>query len=146
MSKSNTVHISHNLLLIHPFYNDVKLNIASGQIYCIILYLFINIYQEAGMQVNGKIIDWGKTARCLRPAQQMLISSRKQQHHWFKKINKREKKENFVLVGITVSEVLVMAKIITCNGIKRNMLFNASSPMSDQNRISPYNVITISSR
>ena len=23
MSKSNTVHISHNLLLIHPFYNDV---------------------------------------------------------------------------------------------------------------------------
>ena len=75
----------------------------------------------------------------------MLISGRKQQHHWFKKINKREKKENFVLVGITVSEVLVMAKI-TCNGIKRNMFFNASSPMSDQNRISPYNVITVSSR
>ena len=24
MSKSNTVHISHNLLLIHPFYNDVR--------------------------------------------------------------------------------------------------------------------------
>ena len=85
------------------------------------------------------------TARCLRPAQQMLISRRKQQHHWFKKINKREKKENFVLVGITVSEVLVMAKI-TCNGTKRNMLFNPLSPMSDQNRISPYNVITISSR
>ena len=49
------------------------------------------------------------------------------------------------LVGITVSEVLVMAKI-TCNGTKRNMLFNPLSPMSDQDRISPYNVITISSR
>ena len=24
MSKSDTVHISHNLLLIHPFYNDVR--------------------------------------------------------------------------------------------------------------------------
>ena len=24
MSKSNTVHISHNLLLIHPFYSDVS--------------------------------------------------------------------------------------------------------------------------
>ena len=24
MSKSNTVHISHNLLLIYPFYNDVS--------------------------------------------------------------------------------------------------------------------------
>ena len=76
----------------------------------------------------------------------MLISRRKQQHHWFKKIDKREKKRQILwLVGITVSEVLVMAKI-TCNGTKRNMLFNPLSPMSDQNRISPYNVITISSR
>ena len=50
------------------------------------------------------------------------------------------------LVGITVSEVLVMAKM-TCNGTKKkNMLFNLLSPMSDQDRISPYNVITISSR
>ena len=49
------------------------------------------------------------------------------------------------LVGITVSEVLVMTKI-TCNGTKKNMLFNILSPMSDQDRISPYNVITISSR
>ena len=49
------------------------------------------------------------------------------------------------LVGITVSEVLVMAKI-TCNGTKRNTLFNHSSPISDQDRISPNNVITISSR
>ena len=49
------------------------------------------------------------------------------------------------LVGITVSEVLVMAKM-TCNGKKKNMLFNLLSPMSDQDRISPYNVITISSR
>ena len=38
-----------------------------------------------------------------------------------------------------------MAKI-TCNGTKRNTLFNPLSPMSDQDRISPYNVITISSR
>ena len=50
------------------------------------------------------------------------------------------------LVGITVSEVLVMAKI-TCNGTtEKKMLFNLLSPMSDQDRISPYNVITISSR
>ena len=39
------------------------------------------------------------TARCLRPAQQMLISRRKQQHHWFKKIDKRERKANFVVSG-----------------------------------------------
>ena len=48
------------------------------------------------------------------------------------------------LVGITVSEVLVMAKM-TCNG-KKKMLFNLLSPMSDQDRISPYNIITISCR
>ena len=29
---------------------------------------------------------------------------------------------------------------------KKDMLFNLLSPMSDQDRISPYNVITISSR
>ena len=75
----------------------------------------------------------------------MLISGRKQQHHWFKKINKREKRQILWLVGITVSEVLVMAKI-TCNGTKRNTLFNPSSPISVQDRISPNNVITISSR
>ena len=39
-----------------------------------------------------------------------------------------------------------MTAKITCNGTKRNTLFNPSSPMSDQDRISPYNVITISSR
>ena len=38
-----------------------------------------------------------------------------------------------------------MAKM-TCNGTKKNMLFNLLSPMSDQDRISPYNIITISSR
>ena len=103
---------------------------------------YISGSRYAGEWENYRLRE---TARCLRPAQQMLISGRKQQHHWFKKINKREKKENFVLVGITVSEVLVMAKI-TCNGTKRNMLFNPLSPMSDLNRISPYNVITISSR
>ena len=48
-------------------------------------------------------------------------------------------------MGITVSEMLVMAKI-TCIGTKRNMLFNPLSPMNDQDRISPYNVITISGR
>ena len=42
-------------------------------------------------------------------------------------------------VGITVSEVLVMAKM-TCNGTKKNLLFNLLSPMSDQDRISPYNI------
>ena len=47
------------------------------------------------------------------------------------------------LKGITVSEVLVMAKI-TCNGQNKNTLLLI--PMSDQNRISPYNFITISSR
>ena len=71
----------------------------------------------------------------------MLISRRKQQQQ-----QPREKKRQILwLVGITVSELLVMAKI-TCNGTKRNTLFNPLSPMSDQNRISPYNVITISSR
>ena len=35
---------------------------------------------------------------------------------------------------------------MTCNGTKKNMLFNLLSPMSDQDRISPYNIITISSR
>ena len=58
---------------------------------------------------------------------------------------KEEKMQILWLVGITVSEVLVMAKI-TCNGTKRNTLFNPSSPMNDQDRISPYNVITISIR
>ena len=58
---------------------------------------------------------------------------------------KEKKMQILWLVGITVSEVLVMAKI-TCNGTKKNMLFNILSPMSDQDRISPYNVITISSR
>ena len=29
---------------------------------------------------------------------------------------------------------------------KKKMLFNLLSPMSDQDRISPYNIITISSR
>ena len=38
-----------------------------------------------------------------------------------------------------------MAKI-TCNGTKRNTLFNPSSAISDQDRTSPNNVITISSR
>ena len=38
-----------------------------------------------------------------------------------------------------------MAKM-TCNGTKKNLLFNLLSPMSDQDRISPYNIITISSR
>ena len=47
------------------------------------------------------------------------------------------------LKGNTVSEVLVMAKI-TCNGQNKNTLLLI--PMSDQNRISPYNFITISSR
>ena len=47
------------------------------------------------------------------------------------------------LKGITVSEVLVMAKI-TCNGQNKNTLLLIA--MSDQNRISPYNFITISSR
>ena len=47
------------------------------------------------------------------------------------------------LKGITVSEVLVMAKI-TSNGQNKNTLLLI--PMSDQNRISPYNFITISSR
>ena len=47
------------------------------------------------------------------------------------------------LKGITVSEVLVMAKI-TCNGQNKNTLLLI--PMSDQNRISPYNFTTISSR
>ena len=76
----------------------------------------------------------------------MLISGRKQQHHWFKKINKKEKNRQILwLEGITVSEVLVMAKI-TCYGTKRNTFFNPLSPMSDQDRISPYNVVTISSR
>ena len=71
----------------------------------------------------------------------MLISRRKQQQQ-----QPREKKRQILwLVGITVSELLVMAKI-TCNGAKRNKLFNPLSPMNDQNRISPYNVITISSR
>ena len=60
-------------------------------------------------------------------------------------IMKEEKMQILCLVGITVSEVLVMAKI-TCNGTKRNMLLNPLSPMSDQNRISLYKVITISSR
>ena len=103
---------------------------------------YISRSRYAGEWENYRLRE---TARCLRPAQQMLISRRKQQHHWFKKINKREKRQILWLVGITVSEVLVMAKI-TCNGTKRNMLFNPLSPMSDQNRISPYNVITISSR
>ena len=58
---------------------------------------------------------------------------------------KEKKMQILWLVGITVSEVLVMAKI-TCNGTKRNTLFNPSSPISDQDRISPNNVITISSR
>ena len=58
---------------------------------------------------------------------------------------KEKKMQILWLVGITVSEVLVMTKI-TCNGTKKNMLFNILSPMSDQDRISPYNVITISSR
>ena len=58
---------------------------------------------------------------------------------------KEEKMQILWLVGITVSEVLVMAKM-TCNGTKKNMLFNLLSPMSDQDRISPYNIITISSR
>ena len=59
---------------------------------------------------------------------------------------KEEKMQILWLVGITVSEVLVMAEI-TCNGTKKkDMLFNLLSPMSDQDRISPYNVITISSR
>ena len=50
------------------------------------------------------------------------------------------------LVGIIVSEVLVMAKI-TCNSTTTTkMLFNLLSPMSDEDRISPYNIITISSR
>ena len=60
-------------------------------------------------------------------------------------IMKEEKMQILCLVGITVSEVLVMAKI-TCNGTKRNTLFNPSSPMSHQDRISPYNVNTISIR
>ena len=58
---------------------------------------------------------------------------------------KEEKMQILWLEGITVSEVLVMAKI-TFNGTKRNTLFNPSSPMNDQDRISPYNVITISIR
>ena len=59
---------------------------------------------------------------------------------------KEEKMQILWLVGITVSEVLVMAEI-TFNGTKKkDMLFNLLSPMSDQDRISPYNVITISSR
>ena len=71
----------------------------------------------------------------------MLISRRKQQQQQPRK----KKRQILWLVGITVSEVLVMAKI-TCNGAKRNMLFNPLSPISDQDRISPYNIITISSR
>ena len=71
----------------------------------------------------------------------MLISRSKQQQP-----QPREKKRQILwLVGITVSEVLVMAKI-NCNGTKRNTLFNPLSPISDQDRISPYNVITISIR
>ena len=59
---------------------------------------------------------------------------------------KEEKMQILWLVGITISEVLVMAEI-TFNGTKKkDMLFNLLSPMSDQDRISPYNVITISSR
>ena len=59
---------------------------------------------------------------------------------------KEEKMQILWLVGITVSQVLVMAEI-TFNGTKKkDMLFNLLSPMSDQDRISPYNVITISSR
>ena len=58
---------------------------------------------------------------------------------------KEKKMQILWLVGITVSEVLVMTKI-TCNGTKKNMLFDILSAMSDQDRISPYNVITISSR
>ena len=83
--------------------------------------------------------------RCQRLAQQMLISWRKQQQHWFKKIKKREKKCKFCGWWESVSEVLVMAKM-TCNGTKKNLLFNLLSPMSNQDRISPYNIITISSR
>ena len=52
---------------------------------------------------------------------------------------KEEKMQILWLVGITVSEVLVMAKM-TCNGKKKKMLFNLLSPMSDQDRISPYNI------
>ena len=52
---------------------------------------------------------------------------------------KVEKMQILWLVGITVSEVLVMAKM-TCNGKKKKMLFNLLSPMSDQDRISPYNI------
>ena len=88
------------------------------------------------VHIKKRVCRWrGKlergTVRCQRLAQQMLISWRKQQHHWFKKINKREKKMQILwLVGITVSEVLVMAKM-TCNGTKKNMLFNLLSLMSD---------------
>ena len=74
----------------------------------------IRTYQETGMQVKGKI----REGNCMmsETCSANVDKWKKKQQHWFKKINKREKKRQILwLVGITVSEVLVMAKI-TCNG------------------------------
>ena len=81
-----------------------KLDSSSGQIYWVISHhQYISRSRYAGEGENYRLKG---TARCWRLAQQMLISWTKQQHHWFKKDKWKRKKD----VGITVPEVLIMAK------------------------------------
>ena len=77
-----------------------------------------SVYIRSRYACEGENYRLKGTARCWRLAQQMLISWTKQQHHWFKKDKWKRKKD----VGITVPEVLIMAKN-TFNSPKQK-LFN----------------------
>ena len=115
---TNWVVIHYILSQKNQNFRQPKLDNSSRQIYWVISYHQYKIISRSRYACEGENYRLKGTARCWRLAQQMLISWTKQQHHWFKKDKWKRKKD----VGITVPEVLIMAKN-TFNSPKQK-LFN----------------------
>ena len=117
LSKATNWVVVHYLLSQkNQNFRQPKLDNSSRQIYWVISYH--QYISRSRYACEGENYRLKGTARCWRLAQQMLISWTKQQHHWFKKDKWKRKKD----VGITVPEVLIMAKN-TFNSPKQK-LFN----------------------